>query len=336
LAERSPRVSPSKRLQNRRAKPASPPDQRPLLAFPWTSEFLSRTTCAILVKRSRLELIARQANEHPSRFISSGVLHHSLVMSHPLMPLARFESLSRFHRFPSEPEHSNRSRSKWEIRRTLVPSRREPPVRSLRSPPHDAPSRDIDDPKGRLNHATVRGASPEVGHHFGELPRSEDRFGISSRRVDPVGIVLNDFPHARSEDRGALSRIASTPLELVLPFRPAAKALRRAPQRSFGPLPLTQASPSSKNPKFRRSEEHRTFIFSPAELFQKPRQFFKTHILRRKSSSLETTMTSVELAAHLPLSFCRPEGQLPPTEKLTSSSKKGSSANRPSVGFPSL
>jgi hypothetical protein len=34
--------------------------------------------------------------------------------------------------------------------------------------------------------------------------------------------------------------------------------------------------------------------------------------------------------------FSKPEGLLPPTEKLTLSSKKGSSANRPSVGFPSL
>jgi hypothetical protein len=36
----------------------------------------------------------------------------------------------------------------------------------MRPSPHDAPSRDLDDPKDRLNHATIRGVSPEVGHHL--------------------------------------------------------------------------------------------------------------------------------------------------------------------------
>lgn len=126
---------------------------------------MSQTTCAVLVERFRLEFIARQASKHPTRFISSGVLHHSLVMSHPLMPLVRFESMSRFHRFPSEPELSIGSRMKWEIRRTLDPLHPEPPVSSLGSSPHDAPPRDFDDPKDHLDHATVRGASPEADRH---------------------------------------------------------------------------------------------------------------------------------------------------------------------------
>jgi len=151
-----------------------------------------------------------------------------------------------------------------------------------------------------------------------------------------VGIVSNDQPHARSEERGALSRVASIPLELMSSLRSTSRALRRTLDRSLSAISRARANPSGKIPRFQCSEEHRSLVFSPAEPFRKLRQFVETHNFRRKSSPLEIVMTFVELAARLPVCFSRPEGQLPPTEKLALSSKKSSSENRPPVGFPSL
>jgi hypothetical protein len=65
-------------------------------------------------------------------------------------------------------------------------------------------------------------------------------------------------------------------------------------------------------------------------------QLLETHILRREYGSFKIATTSAELIVHSSLSFDRPEGPFRPTQKLALSSKKGSSANRPPVGFPSL
>lgn len=150
-----------------------------------------------------------------------------------------------------------------------------------------------------------------------------------------MGIDVNDLPHVRSEERGVSSRAVTTPLELMSSPRPTTQALRRTLKQSFGLFSRARASPSSEILRFPRSKEHRSLVFSPAELFQKLRQLFETHNLRRNGSSLEITTTSVELIARLPFCFSKPEGLLPPSEKLVLSSIKGSSANRPSVGFPS-
>lgn len=151
-----------------------------------------------------------------------------------------------------------------------------------------------------------------------------------------MSIVSKDRLHARSEERGALGRIATTPLELMSSPRSTSRALRGAPKWPFGSFPRTRANPSSEIRRYPRSEKHRFPVFSRAELFQKLQQSIEAHILRRKCSLLQIAATSVELTVHLPFSFIRPEGLLPPTEKLTMSSIIGSSANRPSVGFPSL
>lgn len=314
----------------------SPPDQIPLIALSWTSEYLPRTTSTVLVERSRLGPIVRQANKHPTRFSSSEVLHHCSVMLHPLVPLARFKSMSRFHRFPAEPELSKRSRPKWEIRRTLVPSRPDPPRQLIEASPHDAPSRDVDDPKDRFNHATIRGSSPEVGHLHQRASAIRRPFPSLPRRVDPVGIVPNDLSHVRSEERGVSSRIALTPLKQLLSPRPIMKLLRRAFPWSFGSMPIARASPSLEFLIFQHSEKCRSIVFSRAELFRSSDRFFETHILRRKRRPLEIAVPPAELITRSSLSFHGPEGPLQLTEKLTLSSIKGSSANRPSVGFPSL
>jgi hypothetical protein len=120
------------------------------------------------------------------------------------------------------------------------------------------------------------------------------------------------------------------------PPRPIMSSLRRALSWSLGSTPTTRASPSPKILTFQHSEKCRSIVFSRAELFRSHGQSFKTHILRRKRVPLETAVTSAELIIHSSFNFHGPKGPLPSTEKLTLSSNKGSSANHPSVGFPSL
>jgi len=104
LAEHSPKVVPFEGLGDHRPTTVmSPPPWLPPLALAWTSEYRPRPPNAVLVEHIRLGLgVLSYLYAYPSR---SSVVELPLRCDtkwHPLLPLARVRSMSRYFPFVSE------------------------------------------------------------------------------------------------------------------------------------------------------------------------------------------------------------------------------------------
>jgi len=81
----------------------SPPPWPPPLALVWASEFLPRPSCAVLVEHYRRGLSLRSClRAYPSRSAMVELRFRCDTKRHPLLPLARVRSMSRFLSYSSE------------------------------------------------------------------------------------------------------------------------------------------------------------------------------------------------------------------------------------------
>jgi hypothetical protein len=81
----------------------SPSPWLPPLALAWTSESLPRPSCAVLVEHHRPGLSLRSClRAYPSRFAMGELRFRCDTKAHPLLPLARVRSMSRFLSYSSE------------------------------------------------------------------------------------------------------------------------------------------------------------------------------------------------------------------------------------------